>query len=78
MTYTQIEVEVARLLAPGRRPYPPHAKVVFAAFMQQTSGLAVREHCPYCDGLLAVTEHGLSAWTVSCPCGRSHDTLKGL
>lgn len=78
MTYAEIEAEVCRMVASGRRPPPAHAKAVVAAFMQHTSGLAVVERCPYCAGPLTVAELGGSAWSVTCPCGRSHDTFRGL
>jgi hypothetical protein len=78
MTYAEIDVEASRIVASARRPLPEHAKVTFAAYMQHTSGLAVVERCPYCSGVLAVTQLSPSAWSVSCPCGRSHDTLRGL
>ena len=77
MTYAEIEAEVARIIASNRRPLPPHAAMTFAAFLQDTSGLAVTEHCPYCGGQLSVTQCG-RAWSVSCPCGRSHDSFRGL
>jgi NADH pyrophosphatase NudC (nudix superfamily) len=78
VTYEEIEAEASRFVASFRRPVPPQAKALFAAFSQHTSGLAVVERCPYCGGLLSVTELSPEAWSVSCPCGRSHDTLKGL
>jgi hypothetical protein len=78
VTYEEIKAEVARIVGSGRQPLPGHTKPVFAAFMQHTSGLAVVEHCPYCFGAISVTELSPSAWSVSCPCGRSYDTLRGL
>jgi hypothetical protein len=78
MIYAEIDAESARIVATSGRVLPAHAKAVFAAFMQHTSGLAVVERCPYCDGALVVTKLKTQAWSVSCPCGRSHDTMKGL
>jgi hypothetical protein len=78
VSYAEVEVEVARLVAASRRPLSPHTRSTLAAYMQYTSGLTITEHCPDCGALLLVTELGNSAWSVSCPCGRSHDTLRGL
>ncbi len=76
MTYEEIVAEVA--LFQKIKVESPHARAVFGAFMQCTSGLAIKERCPYCKGLLFVTNLNDRAWTVSCPCGRSSDTLRGL
>lgn len=79
MTYEEIAAEVsAAFAAPPRRPVRPQTKAILAAFMQHTNGLAVIERCPSCGGLLVVTDLSPSAWSVSCPCGRSRDTLRGL
>lgn len=78
MTYADIEAEIAKFEASFGRPLPPHARHTFAAWMQHTAGMVVTEHCPDCGGLLAVTEYGGTAWTVSCPCGRCRDTMRGL
>jgi hypothetical protein len=78
MTYAEIKAEVASIIATSVRPLPAHAKAVLAAFMQHTSGLQVIERCPYCDGAIGVIESDQRAWSVSCPCGRSHDTMRGL
>jgi hypothetical protein len=78
MTYEEIEAEATRIVASSRQAPAPHAKAVLAAFMQFTCGLAVTEYCPYCDGLLSVSRLLTEAWSIACPCGRTHDTLKGL
>ena len=78
MTYEEIDEEIVRILSERQGSLPTHARSVFGAFMQRTSGLAIKEHCPYCKGLLFVTNLNDQAWAVSCPCGRSSDTLRGL
>jgi hypothetical protein len=78
VTYEEIDAEVDRIVSGEQGSHPPHARAVFGAFMQWTSGLAINEHCPYCKGLLFVTNLIDQVWTVSCPCGRSSDTLRGL
>ena len=78
MTYEEIDTEIDRILSERKGSLPLHARAVFGAFMQWTSGLAIKERCPYCDGSLLVTNLNDQAWAVSCPCGRSSDTLRGL
>ena len=77
ITYEQIDLEWERLAACFEQKYPPEGKATYTAFMQHTSGLLVRARCVHCGELLTVTERG-TAWIVSCPCGRSKDTLRGL
>ena len=78
MTYDEIEAAASRLVAAGGRSLPEHARPMLIAYMQHTSGLAVTARCPFCGLLLSVVPLSSSAWSVSCPCGRSHDTLRGL
>ena len=79
-TYEEIEAEWERLVAQSRKPFPPEARATMTAFMQHTAGLPITASCIHCGRVLAVTDlgkHG-QAWSVTCPCGRSKDTLKGL
>jgi len=78
MTYEEIEAEVNRFDASGGRSASPGAKTVYAAFLQHMSGLAIVEHCPYCNTIIEVLALGSSAWSVSCRCGRSQTMLRGL
>jgi hypothetical protein len=78
VTYEEIDEEIVRILSARQGSLPTHARAVFGAFMQWTSGLAVIEHCAYCKGSLFVTNLNDQVWAVSCPCGRSSDTLRGL
>jgi hypothetical protein len=76
VTYQKIDAETDRILL-SNRSLPTHAKAVFSAFVQWTSDLEVKEHCPYCKGLLSVNNLDDRAWVVSCPCGRSSGNFRG-
>lgn len=77
-TYADIEAQWEELAA--KSSFPAEAKATYTAFMQFSAGLAVQSRCIHCGELLTVTELGErgTAWAVSCPCGRSKDTLRGL
>ena len=79
-SYEDVETEWARLVAQSGRAFPPEAKATMTAFWQHTAGLPVKARCVHCGALLTVTELGAcgQSWSVTCPCGRSKDTLKGL
>jgi len=78
-TYEEIETEWRRLSANHGAAWPPEAKAVYVAFMQHTARLPVTTRCIHCGELLAVTDLASgSAWAVTCPCGKSKDTLRGL
>ena len=76
-TYEEIEAEWERLAASLGLACPPEGKATMTAFMQHTAKLPVTARCIHCGELMSVTDHG-TAWTVSCPCGRSKDTMRGL
>jgi hypothetical protein len=46
--------------------------------MQPIGGLTVTQRCPCSDRQLHVTELATQVCSVSCPCGRSQDSLRGL
>lgn len=76
ITYTDIDAEWEKLSAQSL--FPPEAEATMTAFMQHFAGLSIRARCIHCGELLTVTDLGSSASTVTCPCGRSKDTLRGL
>jgi len=53
-------------------------RVTFAAFLQKTKGLEVREVCPSCESKLVVTALSPSAWRIDCTSHACRDTLRGL
>ncbi len=61
MTYEEIEAEVSRFAADGRRPPPAEVLAVYAAFPQHTGGMDVVARCPHCAGTLCVTKLSPSA-----------------
>jgi hypothetical protein len=76
-TYEEIDAEWERLVASLGRECPAEGEAIMKAFMQHTAGLIVKARCMHCGELLNITERG-TVWLISCPCGRSKDTLKGL
>jgi hypothetical protein len=76
-TYEEIEAEWERLAASLGPACPPEGKATMTALMQHTAKLPITARCIHCGKLMSVTDHG-TAWTVSCPCGRSKDTMKGV
>lgn len=79
-SYEEIETEWKSLSARRKGTLPPEAKAVMTAFWQHCARLAIVSRCIHCNELLSVTDVGKAgqAWVVSCPCGRSKDTLRGL
>ena len=47
------------------------------ALLQHKNELPITARCIHCRELMSVTDHG-TAWTISCPCGRSKDVMRGL
>jgi hypothetical protein len=76
-TYEEIEAEWERLAANLGPNCPPEGKATMTAWMQHTAKLPITARCIHCGELMSVTHYG-TAWTVTCPCGRSKDTMKGL
>lgn len=76
-TYEDIEAEWERLAANFPPDFPPEARSTMTALMQHNSGLPVTARCIHCGDLMSVTDHG-TAWTMTCPRGRSRDTMRGL
>ena len=78
-TYEEIEAEWERLAASLGRACPLEGKSTMTAWMQHTAGLAITSRCIHCGELLTVTESRYGqAWTVTCPCGKSKQDMKGL
>jgi hypothetical protein len=76
-TYEEIDAEWERLAASLGRACPPEGKATMIAWMQHNAKSPITAQCMHCSGLLKVIDHG-TAWTVTCPCGRSKDTIRGL
>lgn len=75
MTREEIDREVTQLTM--GRTAPAHGRPTLVAFLQFKNGLPIDQSCPYCQQTLRVDEHG-SAWTVTCPCGKSTHSLRGF
>jgi hypothetical protein len=77
ITYKMIEAEWERLAASLGPACPPEGKATMTALLQHTAKLPITAQCIHCGELMEVTDLG-TAWSVSCPCGRSKDTMRGL
>lgn len=76
-TYEEIDAEWERMAASLGPACPPEGKATMTAWMQYRAKLPITARCIHCGGPISVTDHR-TAWTISCPCGRSKDTLRGL
>jgi len=76
-TYEEIEAECERFVATLGSTIPPEGKTTMAAYLQHKSKLPITARCIHCGELMTVTDSG-TAWSVSCPCGRSTLDLRGL
>lgn len=44
----------------------------------RSQGAVMTARCDSCGGLLEVEARGENSFSVSCPCGKYRDTLRGL
>ena len=75
MTRAEIETEADKICSTSN--LQPHARPLVIAWMEYTEGLPIDQNCPYCFESLQILDHG-TAWTVTCPCGKSENTMRGL
>ena len=63
---------------------PPQLRRLLTALEEFHSGQPVTQQCVFCGTVLQITGLGETAegphtaWAVTCSCGRSNDTLRGL
>jgi hypothetical protein len=75
LSRSEIDAEAAKILE-GRNATPYHRAAVLA-FLEHVNELPMDQICPDCNGIVSV-EQVNTAWLVSCPCGRTKETLRGL
>lgn len=75
MTRGEIELEADTSCADS--DFSPHGRPSIVAWLEYCNGLPNDQKCPYCLQLLHILDHG-SAWTVTCPCGKSENAFRGL
>lgn len=69
-----------KYLVPGDERLPVGSKQVLIALGQLQSNEPIDQHCHFCDGQISGETLGMptSAWKLSCPCGKSNSTFRGL
>lgn len=75
LTREEIDAEASQILQ-GREATPT-ARAIIIAWLEHKSGLPIDQHCQHCGEQLHV-QGRKGSWLVSCPCGKTVDTLRGL
>jgi hypothetical protein len=78
LSRSEIDEEADRILEGDQRSkMTPYKRAVLIATLEYFNDVPIDQFCPACKGIVSVEAFD-QAWILSCPCGRTKDTLRGL